>query len=100
MKHISAKAHQILNDPELLRIQQEGYDMLDTLLDGREAESPFLKEYTPSICGYNGRSGFDMSPEKEPLAYTARKAGSSSVWRIWLPTPRSGSASLGSSPSA
>ena len=70
MKHISAKAHQILNDPELLRIQQEGYDMLDALLDGREDEHPFLREYTPSICGYNGRSGFDMSPEKEPLAYT------------------------------
>ncbi|MGN0752891.1 MAG: hypothetical protein ACI4ME_00390 [Aristaeellaceae bacterium] len=70
MKHISAKAHRILNDPELVRIQQAGYDMLDALLEGKEAEHPFLREYTPSICGYNGRSGFDLSPEKEPLAYT------------------------------
>lgn len=70
MKHISNAAHQILNDPRLLREQQEGYDMLSDLLDGREADNPFLQTYTPTICGYNGRSGFDLSPEKEPLAYT------------------------------
>ena len=70
MKKISAAAHKVLNDPKRLQEKARWFGILDDLLDGKAQENEFLKEYVPTICGYCGRSGFDLSPEKEPLAYS------------------------------